>query len=187
MATTIADKYFLKATEDLYCQADQSLESLQYALSYDSEHAPAHLLAGQIISEKLDDWERAEYHFNEAIAIRPDDFATCLKVAWYWFNRIDLERAQKLAEHLKKLARVKPEEVYYLETRIHESLGEYKLARKKLKKARLNIGYYTGASFLEAEDNRIKAKQKLLNPKRKKGRKKASKKRSKSDKKAGRK
>ncbi|MGD1847715.1 MAG: hypothetical protein ACFB10_20175 [Salibacteraceae bacterium] len=183
MTTTMADQYFLKAKEGLFCQADESLENLHYALSYDAEHAPATLLMGQIIAGQLGDWNQAAAFVNQALATRPDDFGTCLQAAWFWMGRLDLDRVDGLVQHLKTLDYAFWEEIHFLESRVAERKGDLKAARKAVKQARLQVAVQGGAQFLESEDNRLKAKQKLLNPKRKKGKGKSkkAKKRKKSD------
>lgn len=41
METTLADQYYLKALDSFEWCSSEALESLNYALSHDDEHAPS--------------------------------------------------------------------------------------------------------------------------------------------------
>ena len=53
MNITQADKYFLKALDSFDYDEGEMVEALNYALSYDEEHAPSLCLAGRLHMEKM--------------------------------------------------------------------------------------------------------------------------------------
>ncbi len=62
------DKYLFQALDNYpYC-LEETIESLDYALSYDSKNPTALGLYGRIYSEQLQDYETAKSYFQEAIA-----------------------------------------------------------------------------------------------------------------------
>jgi tetratricopeptide (TPR) repeat protein len=63
------DKYLFQAMDNYpYC-LEETLESLEYSLSYNDKNTMTFFLYGRILSEQLQDYEEAKLYFQEAITI----------------------------------------------------------------------------------------------------------------------
>ncbi|MEO1097874.1 MAG: hypothetical protein AAFX57_08965 [Bacteroidota bacterium] len=77
MTLTLANQYFLKAMDEYpYC-LEETIENLNYALSYEDEHAGANCLMGKVYLEQFQNFELAEEYFIKAMATDPFDLRTC--------------------------------------------------------------------------------------------------------------
>jgi hypothetical protein len=77
MAITIADTYFLKAQDNYPWELEEMIESLNYALSYDEDHAEANCLIARFQAEQLKNYKAVEYYFESALASDPLSLNTC--------------------------------------------------------------------------------------------------------------
>jgi len=67
MDLTLADQYYLKAKGSYPWAIDDAIENLQYALSYDENHASANCLLGKVYMYQLKDYEKAAKCFYNAL------------------------------------------------------------------------------------------------------------------------
>jgi len=67
MGITQANFYFIKALDNYAYNFQEAIEALNFALSYDEEHAGAHCLMGRLCSEYLNTYDQAEVHFKRAL------------------------------------------------------------------------------------------------------------------------
>ena len=72
MGTTLADEYFLKAWSNYPFCAEDALEPLNYALSFDEEHAPSLCLMGRLQMEILKNFKTAKHYFECALLADSD-------------------------------------------------------------------------------------------------------------------
>ncbi len=68
MSLTLADQYYIKAIDNYPYNLEESVENLNYALSYAKDHAGVNCLMGRFYFEQLKDLETAEYYFQNALA-----------------------------------------------------------------------------------------------------------------------
>ena len=63
------DKYLFQALDNYPYSLEETIESLDYALSYNNKNVMALCLYGRVQSEQLQDYEAAKVYFQEALAI----------------------------------------------------------------------------------------------------------------------
>ena len=97
-----ANSYYLKAKESYPWDLSESLEALEYAISYDETHAPAHSLLGQLYAEQLNNYEEAFYHFEQALILDIHYVETYYHFSDALIQYGELKRAKKLLKHAKK-------------------------------------------------------------------------------------
>lgn len=182
MDTHTSNIYLFKALDAYPFQLEETIEALNYALSYDDKNVVALCLMANLHADSLNDYETAKYYFEAAVAsdmempnIYPDYIYTLL------VNE-DFEEAQKLIDFAKTLKATDKAVLELLQGYVYEAMANYKAAIKAfklaLKKARNN---YFG-SFVNGELERVKKKL----PKKKKKRKKKNKKNKRKEKKKNR-
>ena len=104
MNISLADQYFLKAQDAYHWDAEQLVESLNYALSYDVEHAPSLCLTGRLMMEKLKSFDAAKHHFEMALIADPFYVETYkyYSLLLIWLG--DFAKAEKLIHRSEKIA-----------------------------------------------------------------------------------
>ncbi|MFD2915277.1 tetratricopeptide repeat protein [Psychroserpens luteus] len=161
MDTNLLNNYVLKAIDAYPYELEETVENLNYALSYESNNAYALCLMGRLQAEQFEDYEKAKYYFAEALASKMD----CIKVYPMYIMVLiwnhDFDEAQKLIDFAQTVKAVGKGELLVLQAQLFEYQEAYKKALKTFKKAKLfvyNKGY---TSFIDSEMNRVKNKLKL--------------------------
>ncbi|WP_278022042.1 hypothetical protein [Flavobacterium ginsengisoli] len=92
------DKYLFQALDNYPYSLEETIESLDYAFSYDSKNTMVLCLYGRIQAEQLMNYEEAKSYFQEALAIN----IHALEVYPYYLQTLivngDYEEAQKLID-----------------------------------------------------------------------------------------
>ena len=165
METNLLNNYVLKAIDAYPYDLGETMENLNYALSYESTNAYALYLMGRLQAEQLGDYEKAKQYYAEALANKMD-----LHKVYDHYIRVliwneDYQDAQRLIDFAFTVKGLNKGSVYLLQGQLLENLQDYKQALKALKKAKL-FGYnYDFISFVDTEKSRIKSK---IKPKKKK-------------------
>lgn len=164
MGLTLADSYYLKAkaaTGGFSSDWEEVCEALNYALSYDENHCASLCLLGEIYARHLSMPDKAFECFDKVIAIDTnyeDVYPMYIKYL-IWNNKID--RAKKLIAFSQTIKTIDKAEIHWLSSCIEETLGNYKMCLKVLKKAKKHCynDYYF--DFMIDEQKRIEKKMKL--------------------------
>jgi tetratricopeptide (TPR) repeat protein len=170
----------LKAIDAYPYDLEETVENLNYALSYESTNAYALYLMGRLQAEQFGDHEKAKYYFAEALANKMDFIKVYPKYILVLIWNHDFDEAQKLIDFALTVKAVGKGELLVLQAQLFECQEAYKKALKTFKKAKLfvyNNGY---TSYIDSEISRIKNK---LKPKKKKSSKSKNKKKRKQKKK----
>ncbi|MBN1187951.1 MAG: hypothetical protein JXB49_37095 [Bacteroidales bacterium] len=158
MAFSLADTYYMKAMDAYpYC-VEETIENLQYALSYNNEHVGAICLMAKILSEKFKHYTLAESYFEKALMVDPYHFETCVCYAQQLIITFDFMKAEKLLKHAHSLKGVDLSQVYYLEGLMHEYQKDYAKAGELYGKAFENAYNADFILFIEECIARIKKK-----------------------------
>lgn len=169
MDTNLLNNYVLKAIDAYPYAIEETVENLNYALSYESNNAYALYLMGRLQAEQLSDYEKAKYYFAEALASKLDFIKVypiyILVLIW----NSDYDEAQKLIDFAKTVKGVGKGELLVLQAQLFECQELYKKAIKAFKKAKLFIYNNSYNSFVNSEIKRVENK---LKPKSKKASKK---------------
>ena len=98
MSLTLADQYFLKASDHYAYDMEQTVESLNYALSYDEMHPAANCLMGRLLMEKLKRFSEAIHCFERAMVEDPNyvDTYKFYSLLLIWMGKLD--KANRIIE-----------------------------------------------------------------------------------------
>lgn len=176
MGNNLHNSYVFQAIDAYPYNLEETLEALNYALSYNENDAQALCLMGRVYAEQLKDYETAKQYFAEAIAQHMEMPKTYpIYIQTLLWNE-DFDEAQKLIDFAKTVKGVDKALIQLMQGILFELKEQYKEAIKALKAAK-KIAVYNGfIDYLENELSRVKKKIKPKN-KCKKKKKKSNKKR----------
>ena len=162
MAISMADQYYIKALDYYPYNLEEALENLNYALSYDGEHARANCLMGRLYLEQLRDFERAEIYFQAALACDPTHADTCEHYSRLLVEMRSYAKAQKLLTYARSLAGIKLAQLLQLEALIQEHQHKFAAARELLRTAMLEAYEEELIGALEVDLKRVERKERML-------------------------
>ncbi|MBF4470732.1 hypothetical protein [Flavobacterium sp. HJJ] len=163
-----ADKYIFQALDNYPYWLEGTIESLDYALSYNEKDTTALCLYGRVQSEQLQDYEEAKRYFQEALAINIHAVA----VYPYYLNALllneDYEEASKLIDFALTVKGTDKTAIQLKKVMLLEKQQEIIPALKLIKEIRLLMTANDNLEEIEETEKRLKTKKKLLAPKKKK-------------------
>lgn len=161
------DKYLFQALDNYPYWLEGTIESLDYALSYDDKNTTALCLYGRIHAEQLQDYEGAKNYFQQAISI--DIHA--LEVYPHYIETLllneDFEEAQKLIDFALTIKGVKKVEIKLKLVSLFERQLAFKKALKLLKKVKLELIASDHNYQIEETEKRLKSKLETNSKKKK--------------------
>lgn len=169
METNLLNNYVLKAIDAYPYELEETVENLNYALSYEANNAYALYLMGRLQAEQLGDYEKAKYYYAEALASKMDFVKVYPKYILVLIWNEDYDEAQKLIDFALTVKGLNKGEVYVLQALLLEYKQELNAAIKTFKTAKRFSFNNNYISYIDAEITRIKNKKK---PKKKKASKK---------------
>lgn len=177
MDTNLLNNYVLKAIDAYPYELEETVENLNYALSYESNNAYALYLMGQLQAEQLGDYEKAKQFYAEALASKMEFHKVYEKYILVLIWNDDYAAAQNLIDFALTVKGIDKGVIWQCQGLLFENHQDYKKAIKALKTAKA-FGYNNG--FISHIDNEISRIKDKIKPKKKKASKK---KKSKKDKK----
>jgi len=132
---TTATQYYAKAMANYPWELDEVIEALNYALSYDNEHAGAYCLLGRIYSEQLIDFEDAFYYFEQALLHNINYINTYYFYSMSLIQYGDFAKAEILLNHGMKVKGICKACLTQRFALIYEMQGKLLKAKKLLRKA----------------------------------------------------
>ena len=176
------DKYLFQAMDNYPYWLEGTIESLDYALSYDDNNTMALCLYARMQAEKLFNYEEAKNYFQQALSIN----INAIEIYPYFIQTLlwneDFEEAEKLINFALTVKGINKVEILIKKIELLELKKEYKLVKKTLKQVRLLAVNSNFDSYFEETKSRIEDKLKLLKPKNKKTKNKKKTKKKKSNK-----
>ncbi|MBD3637251.1 MAG: hypothetical protein HUJ25_07870 [Crocinitomicaceae bacterium] len=172
MATGLANDYYLKALDCYPWYLSDFLEAINYALSYDENHADAHCLFGRFYMEQLSKYSDATYHFEQALAADMNNIPTYYAYIRLTIQTDDHSKARKLLKFAGTIPGVDKSYLKHLEALILEKEGHFKNSKKKLKELLNEETCNWVREYIKKELNRIKEKQKKASKSKKSKKKK---------------
>ena len=165
------DKYLFQAMDNYpYC-LEETIESLDYALSYDDKNTTALCLYARIQAEQLFNYEEAKNYFQQALGIN----INAIEVYPYYIQTLlaneDFEEAEKLIDFALTVKGINKVEILMKKIQLLEIKKEFKEAKQLLKEMKLAVVTNEYNYYLEETQTRIKGKLELLKPKKKKEKK----------------
>lgn len=176
MDTNLLNNYVLKAIDAYPYELEETVENLNYALSYEANNAYALYLMGRLQAEQFGDYEKAKQYYAEALANKMDFHKVYSHYILVLIWNEDYDEAQKLIDFALTVKGVCKSEIHLFQGFIFECHQDYKKALKALKLAK-KLGYNNSyISFIDSEIGRIKNKMKPNKTKKTKSKKKKKKK-----------
>jgi tetratricopeptide (TPR) repeat protein len=173
------DKYLFQALDNYPYLLEETIESLDYAFSYDAKNTMVLCLYGRIQAEQLWNYEEAKSYFQEALAIN----IHALEVYPYYLQTLilneDYAEAQKLIDFALTIKGINKSEIYVKKAILFEAQHQLKDALIEIKKAKLSTLQFAFDSDIIDVEKRINGKVDLLKEKKKPKKPKKSKKDSK--------
>lgn len=159
------DKYLFQALDNYpYC-LEETIESLDYALSYDDKNTMALCLYARIQAEQLSNYEEAKNYFQQALAIN----INAVEIYSHYIQTLilneDFDEAEKLINFALTVKGVNKVGILTQKIQLLEIKKAFKLAKKLIKEVRLQVVNSDFDHFLEQSKTRIDAKLKLTKPK----------------------
>ena len=162
------DKYLFQALDNYPYSLEETIESLDYALSYDDKNTMALCLYGRVYTEQLLQFEEAKNYFQKALAIN----VNALEVYAYYIETLllneDYDEAEKLIEFALTVKGSNKAEIWFKKVQLLERKNELKKSKKALKEMKAII---MGTEFnyaIDETEKRLNEKLKLISPKKKK-------------------
>jgi len=174
------DKYLFQALDNYPYWLEGTIESLDYAFSYNDTNTMVLCLYGRIQAEQLLNYEEAKSYFQQALAIN----IHALEVYPYYLQTLilneDYGEAQKLIDFALTIKGINKSEIYVKKAILYEARQKFKKALKEIKNAKICTLQSAFDSDITETEKRIQGKVDLLKKKKKpKKSKKDSKKKSK--------
>ena len=162
------NKYYFQALDNFPYNMQETIEALNYALSYEGQNAESLCLLGRVYAEILKDYETAKDYFAEALQENMDSVSTPIPYIYCLINNDDFSEAEKLIDFALKIKGIDKATIYYQKSVILEKKGELKLALKEIKTAKVFTYNENLMSFLDSRKDFIKKKIKDAKPKKSK-------------------
>ncbi|MCF6348483.1 MAG: hypothetical protein L3J20_09325 [Flavobacteriaceae bacterium] len=168
MGTNLHNSYVFKALDAYSYNLEETLEALNYALSYNPRDVYALSLMGRIYAEQLQDYTTAKQYYIEALS---EDIETHYIYPYYvqtllWND--DFEEAEKLIDFALKIKGIDKASLLLKKGLLYEATGKYELALATLKKAKKGGLNNSFVDFVNCEISRVKKKMKPKKKKKKK-------------------
>lgn len=168
----ITNKYYFQALDNFPYNLEETIQALNYALSYDDHNAESLCLLGRVYSEVLQDYETAKSYFEEAMQVKLDSVSTPLFYIDCLLNNEDYDEAKKLIVYAFKIKGMDQSRILYRKALYFEKQGKLKKALKILQKSKKKVN---NKNYLDFVNERIELiKSKTEKPKKGKGSKKNS-------------
>lgn len=162
MSLTLADQYYMKALDGYDYDLEEVVENLNYALSYDQEHAGANYLMGKLYMDHFQKFDLAEEYLEASLACEPDNIKTCESLSWLMIRTRRFNEAHKLITYALELKGVVRPDFLRLKALVFELQKDYYQSKELLNVA-IDESYDSSyISFLEGEISRVKKKIKRM-------------------------
>lgn len=159
------NKYYFQALDNFPYNLQETIEALNYALSYDGQNAETLCLLGRVYAEILKDYATAKNYFEEALQEKIDSVATPIPYIYCLINNDDFEEAEKLIAFALGIKGIDKATVFYQKSVVFEKKQLYKKALKELKLAKTYVFNDCFMTFLNRRTTFIKNKLKKQKPK----------------------
>ena len=127
------DKYLFQAMDNYPYWLEGTIESLDYALSYDDKNTMALCLYARMQAEQLFNYEEAKNYFQQALSIN----INAIEIYPYFIQTLlwneDFDEAEKLINFALTVKGINKVEILIKKIELLELKKEYKLVKKTLK------------------------------------------------------
>lgn len=162
------NNYVFKAIDSYPYDLEETIEALNYALSYDDKNTMALTLMGRVYAEKLSDYDEAIAYYKRALAEKVDAFEVYEAYIAALLNNEEYKEAERFIDFALTVKGSDKAMLYLRKAVLYEQKFEYKTALGFVKEAKI---YTYNESFMYTIDE-VKTRIKGKMPKKKKKSKK---------------
>ena len=166
MDTNTYNIYLFKALDAYPFHLEETIESLNYALSYNPKDAEALFLMAQVYAYQIGDYETAKQYFEEVMIQKMEMPKLYPEYIYTLINNEDYTQAQQLLDYALQLKATDKAWLFLLQGQLFEAKQELKPSLKAFKKAKKLGRNCRFIEFIEKEINRIKSKMPKKNKKK---------------------
>ena len=130
---TLADQYYLKALDEYPYNLEDSIENLNYALSYDDEHTGANYLMGKLYFEQFQNQRVAEDYYIKVLQIDMLHIPACLDYTYLLIVKGKFKEALRMIQFSYSIEGITLSKVYQLEALVYENKGDFSRAADLIK------------------------------------------------------
>jgi tetratricopeptide (TPR) repeat protein len=167
MGSYLNNTYLIKAYSAYPYDLEETVENLNYALSYDPNDARSYMLKGLICLRNFKDYPAAIENFSEAIANDLDLVTAYPHLAEAHRLNGEYVKALETLEFALKLPGTDKSLLYFITARVLENKGNLSLAKAMLKEAKARVQDWELNAKIDEAKSRIKAKLKSMRKRRK--------------------
>ncbi|MGH2667002.1 tetratricopeptide repeat protein [Flavobacterium sp.] len=153
------DKYLFQALDNYPYSLEETIESLDYTLSYDDKNTMALCLYGRVQAEQLFKYEEAKAYFQQAISINIHAFEVYPFYIHTLLLNEDYEEAKKLIDFALTIKGINKAEILIRKSMLFESRQKFKKALKVLKETRLTVLNSEFNYIIDESEKRLKEKR----------------------------
>ena len=168
----ITDKYLMEALDAYPNDLAQTVESLNYALSYDEENIQALCLMGRLYAEQMGQYERAIEYFENALANNVQEAAVYPFFIDALILNEDFKKAENAITFALKMKGIDKAVIWLLKSLNHEHQFEFKKAKRSLKMAKRYVFNKWSLRYIDDSIERLNQKMGKTNKKKRKKKKK---------------
>jgi tetratricopeptide (TPR) repeat protein len=164
MENNLHNNYLFKALDTYPYELEETMEALNYALSYNSKDTQALCLMGRVYAEQLNDYETAKQYYAEAIAHdmkMPKTYPFYIQTL-LWNE--DYDEAEKLIMFALTVKGVNKAVLHYYKAVLLEEKNQFKEAIKVYK---ISIKLATNNCIINYVENELRRVKKKIKPKKK--------------------
>ena len=161
------DKYLFQALDNYPFWLEGTIESLDYALSYDEKNTMALVLYGRLHAEQLFDYETAKLYYQQALGVNIHAVAVYKYYIQALLLNEDYGEAAKLINFALTVKGINKAEIILQQAFLLERQRGYKAALKLLKEAKLLNYSKKMVHEIEEAEKRLKSKKQLVLGKKK--------------------
>ena len=158
MENNLHNNYLFKALDAYPYELEETLEALNYALSYNDKDAQALCLMGRVYAEQLNDYETAKHYFVEALSEKIEMHFIYPYYAQALLWNDDYAEAEKLIDFAITVKGIDKGSILLKKGQLYEALGKYKLALATLKEAKKGGLNNSFVDYVNNEIGRVKKK-----------------------------
>jgi tetratricopeptide (TPR) repeat protein len=155
------DKHLCKALDSYPFQLEETIESLEYALSYDRYNPITLCMFGRVYAEQFLNYSVAKEYYQEALAA---DLSAVYVYPFFIQMLIEsdeCEEAEKLISFALTIKGINKPLIISKYVSLLEKCGKYKKAKKWLQKLQLQAVQDDFLTFIKDTESRIKTKKSL--------------------------
>ncbi|HEX8576441.1 MAG TPA: hypothetical protein VF677_09120 [Flavobacterium sp.] len=131
------DKYLFQALDNYPFWLEGTIESLDYALSYDEKNTMALVLYGRLHAEQLFDYETAKFYYQQALSVNIHAVAVYKYYIQGLLLNEDYDEARKLIDFALTIKGINKAEIMLQQVFLLERQREFKTALALLKEVKL--------------------------------------------------